>query len=87
MQFSLTELQEMLLDIGIPYGQHQRIFNGRSALIGSIVHGHPTLDITALGSEIEEIHPEAMEMSLKDWLKVNSHYPLEKWKWYCGVEE
>lgn len=87
MKFSIDELDAMLRDIGIPCHMSQTIFNGKSALVGMITVGHQTIDICALGEAVEALDETAKEISLADWLAINSAFPLEKWKFYLGIEE
>ncbi|MBO4725882.1 MAG: hypothetical protein J5622_05185 [Firmicutes bacterium] len=77
----------MLDDIGIRGGEQKQIFNGKSALVGMITVGHQTIDICALGEAVEALDETAKEMSLADWLAINSSFPPEKWKFYLGIDE
>lgn len=84
MIFSVIQLSNMLNEIGI-YGRDRgRVFNGQTAFDGAIAFGHPIIDICALG-EFADAHG-GRDMSLENWLRERSSYPLETWKFYMGIE-
>lgn len=84
--FSFPEIDEMLKEIGCPYSVSKHLLGGWNNVIGIAMTGHPIVDMIALSEWIEAVHPEAKEMSLNEWLQQNSKHPIDKWKFYLGVE-
>ena len=84
MKFSIGELSRMLDDIGIHGSEQSRYFNGNTAAIGMLSYGRPVMDIAALDEYADA--NGGRDMSLEDWLREHSSYPLELWEFYLGIE-
>ena len=76
----------MLKELGCPYSVLKHLLGGWNNVIGVAMTGHPIVDMVALSEWIEATHPEAKDISLNDWLQHNSKHPIDKWKFYLGVE-
>lgn len=84
MIFSVIQLSKMLNEIGIHGSDRERIFNGKTAFVGVNAFGHPIIDVCSLG-EWADAHG-GRDMSLEDWLREHSSFPLDTWKFYLGIE-
>jgi hypothetical protein len=80
-KFSISEITEMLSDIGIAHSNMKSYTDSGIALM---IYGHPTIDIVKLGEFADE--HGGMDMSLEEWVKLHSKFPIERWRYYIGID-
>ena len=84
--FRFPEIDAMLREIGCIGNDAKRMFNGWSNILGDANARHPTVNKCQLFEWIKKKHPEAKNMSPNDWLKQHSTFPVEKWRFYLGID-
>jgi hypothetical protein len=84
--FRFPEIDAMLREIGCIGNDAKRMFDGWSNVIGVAITGHPIVNMCELFEWIERRYPEAKDMSPNDWLKQHSKFPIDKWRFYLGID-
>lgn len=82
-RFNLPELTDMLNDIDMDRYYKKRVLSHEDVAFGTMVYGHPVLNMAVLGEYIDKRCDK--DCSMREYLEKNSKYPLDKWEFYLGL--